>query len=82
MLIKPCTNEILCALNDKMHMNGIFCDLAKASDCVNHNILLLKLHFYGIQGKAGQWCKSGVSNLFITAGRMTTHTFVEGHRKN
>jgi hypothetical protein len=36
-----------------MHVGGIFCDLAKASDCVNHDI-----NFHGIKGKGGQWFKS------------------------
>jgi hypothetical protein len=49
-------DEILCALNDKMHVGGIFCDVATAF--VNHDILLSKLNFYGIKGKAGQWFKS------------------------
>jgi hypothetical protein len=47
------TNEILTAMNNKSQAGGIFifCDVKKGSDCVNHNILLLKMEFHGIIGK-------------------------------
>jgi hypothetical protein len=51
-------DEILCALNDKMHVGGIFCDLAKAFNCVNYDILLSEVNVYGIECKAGQLFKS------------------------
>jgi hypothetical protein len=38
-----------------MHVGGISCDLAKAFYYVNNELLLSKLHFYGIQNIAGQW---------------------------
>jgi len=45
-------NDILLALNNKLTLGGIFCDLEKTFACVNLVILLLKLKFYGIVGKA------------------------------
>jgi hypothetical protein len=43
-------NQILNALNTEKIVGGIFCNLKKAFDCVDHAILLSKLKFYGITG--------------------------------
>jgi hypothetical protein len=45
------TDDILNALNNRMMVGGIFCDLQKAFDCVNLDILLTKLEFYRITHK-------------------------------
>jgi hypothetical protein len=44
-----------------MHVGGIFCDLAKAFDKENHEILLTKLQFHGIQGVTTNWFRSNLT---------------------
>jgi hypothetical protein len=61
------TDNVLKSINQKMHDGGMLCDLAKAFDCVNHDVLLTKLHFYGIQGTAAEWFRS-----YLADGRQNT----------
>jgi len=45
-----------------MHVGGIFCKVAKASDCKNHEILLAKLHFCGIRLMSEDCFRSHLTN--------------------
>ena len=49
------TETIRKALDDKKFACGIFVDLQKAFDTVNHEILLKKLSHYGIRGVSNDW---------------------------
>jgi retron-type reverse transcriptase len=57
-------NYILHALNNKAHVGGIFCDLEKAFDCVDHDLLMKKLKFYGIIGNAYALIRSYLSDRY------------------
>ena len=49
------TDKIQKAFERKLYSCGIFLDLSKAFDTVNHDILLKKLENCGIRGIAKQW---------------------------
>ena len=51
-------DEILTALNNKQMVGGIFCDLHKAVNHINHAVLLEKMKFYGVSGKFYNLVKS------------------------
>ena len=57
-------NTVLLSLNKKLLVGSIFCDFQKASDCVNHNILLNKLEFYGISGIAFKLVRSYLDSRY------------------
>jgi Reverse transcriptase (RNA-dependent DNA polymerase). len=44
--------------NKKEFIVGTFYHLNKTSDCVNHEILLSTLNFYGVRGVILEWLKS------------------------
>jgi hypothetical protein len=51
-------NKVTTALNDKKHSIIIFCDLKKAFDTCNHDILLKKLQKFGIKNTELDWFRS------------------------
>jgi hypothetical protein len=55
-------NEILQAWNSKLQVVGIFSDLTKALDRVNHDILIEKLKYYGVNEARIDWIKSCLYN--------------------
>ena len=52
------TDRIKLAINNNELMCGIFLDLSKAFDTVNHKILLSKLEYYGFRGPVHNLLKS------------------------
>ena len=46
------------ALVKRVHTIGIFIDLKKAYDALNHKLLLEKLFYYGIRGSSNLWFRS------------------------
>ena len=57
-------DKIISTISSNSYVLGIFVDLSKAFDTVNHAILLAKLYKYGLRGIAYDWFVSYLSNRF------------------
>ena len=55
-------NRILGEIEKKRHVIGIFIDLRKAFDTIDHNKLLIKLEHYGIRGVCHKLMRSYLTN--------------------
>lgn len=68
-------NYITTALDDKYKVAGIFCDLSKAFDVINHELLLEKLKRYGVENNFHRVLES-----FLKNRRQTVEVKVNGKR--
>jgi hypothetical protein len=75
------------AMEDKHQVVGLFLDLTKAYNVLNHQILLDKLEIYGNRGIANKWFQSYLSNRtqFVEITHMVKSTqmkYLSHPRKN
>ena len=61
MALQAFTKSVQEAIENKLNPTGIFLDLTKAYDVLNHRILLSKLESYGIRGVTNRWFESYLS---------------------
>ena len=54
-------NDILADINKKQKTAGLFLDLSKAFDCIDHEKLFEKMYKYGIRGECLSWVRSYLS---------------------
>jgi hypothetical protein len=62
MAVINMVDKITAAIDANEFSVGLFIDLSKAFDTLNHNILFDKLEHYGIRGVTLKWFKSYLSN--------------------
>ena len=56
------TRDITSSFEKGKYTLGVFIDLSKAFDTIDHQILIKKLQYYGINGTTLEWFKSCLSN--------------------
>jgi hypothetical protein len=56
--IQTFIGEVQNILDNKQLAFGIFLDLSKAFDVIDHDLLLVKLELYGLRGISYEWMRS------------------------
>ena len=76
MALLDFTNNIAEAFENKMFIIGLFLDLSKAFDCVNHQILIKKMKHYGIRGIVLDWFSSYLQDRvqYVSMNNTTSNT--------
>lgn len=74
MAVLDAVEEISLALDRKQYAVGVFVDLKKAFDTLDHTILLRKLEMYGIRGIALKWLESYLTDRqqFVKMGNQAS----------
>ena len=62
MALMELVEELTSSIDSNKYALGIFIDLKKAFDTINHDILLQKMERYGIRGVGLDWVKSYIEN--------------------
>ena len=70
------TDKIQRTIEANLFSCGIFLDLSRAFDTVDHSILLAKLEHYGIRGLANEWFRSYLTNRqqFVSVNNSDSNT--------
>ena len=71
------TEEISSAMDEKMYTVGVFIDLKKAFDTIDHKLLIQKLQHFGIRGEANMWLSSYLSDRsqFVNLDEITSDIY-------
>ena len=62
MALIDLVDKISCNFDGKKNTVGVFLDLSKAFDTIDHTILINKLQCYGVRGSACNWFASYLHN--------------------
>ena len=64
MAVMELVEEVSTAIENGDYTVGVFIDLKKAFDTIDHNLLLNKLEKYGVRGIANSWIKSYLEDRY------------------